>query len=128
MNIDELSDKIISNMSNLWPDIYKIRYIYLELGKYLSKDTDFFFSCDNKLYEYNMTYEQIKEAYESKTGINYKVICRSASEILKYVLNKVGIKADVIKPCISLSIILLLSSPMASISIILSVEEISFNA
>ena len=44
-----------------------------------------------------MTYEQIKEAYESKTGINYKVICRSASEILKYVLNKVGIKADVIK-------------------------------
>ena len=97
MNIDELADKIISNMSNLWPNIYKIRYIYLELGKYLSKDTDFFFSCDNKLAEYGMTYDQIKEAYESKTGNNYKVICRSACEILKYILNKAGIKAEVIK-------------------------------
>lgn len=97
MNIDELANTIISKIDPNWPNIYKIRYIYLELGKILAKDTDFFFSCDNKLFEYNLGYQEIKEIYESKTGKDFKVICRSASEILKYVLKKVGIESKVIK-------------------------------
>ena len=97
MNLDNLTKMVTNGINDSWPTIYKIRYIYLNLGKYLSKDTDFFFSCDNKLDELNMSYEELKETYESLEGKNYKVICRSASEILKYIYEKVGIKSKLIK-------------------------------
>ena len=97
MKIEELAKEITKDMNNLWPNIYKIRYVYLKLGEYLSKDTDFFFSCDNKLFEYNLGYYEIKKIYESKEGYNFKVICRSASEILKSVLKTIGIESKVIK-------------------------------
>ena len=97
MKIDEVANSILSGINPNWSNLYKIRYIYLELGKILSKDTDFFFSCDNKLFEYNLSYEEIKDIYESTTGKDFKVICRSACEILRYVLKKAGIEAEVIK-------------------------------
>lgn len=47
--INQLIDSVISNIPDSWPTIYKIRYIYLEIGKKLYKDVDFFFSADGKL-------------------------------------------------------------------------------
>ena len=97
MDINELTRLVTKDIDEDWPTIYKIRYVYLELGKYLSKDTDFFFSCDNKLFELNMNYDEIKRKYESLTGDNNKVICRSASEILKYIYESIGIKSRLVK-------------------------------
>ena len=46
----------------MWPDLYKIRYIYLELGKVLYKNTDFFFRVKNKINDDFMTFDEIKKA------------------------------------------------------------------
>ena len=97
MNIDELIDSVLRGVDNSWPTFYKIRYVYLEVGKILNRDTDFFFSVDGKLDEANLTIEQIKEIYESNTGRDYKVICKSASYILKMIYERLGIKAELIE-------------------------------
>lgn len=100
MDIDKLIELVTKNINENWPTIYKIRYIYLELGKYLSKDTDFFFSVGNKLSESNLDFEQVKNIYNSlygrKKDDNYAVICRSASYILHKAYEKVGIKSKLI--------------------------------
>ena len=68
MDIEKLIDLVTHNIKQDWPTIYKIRYIYLELGKYLSKDTDFFFSIQNKLDEFNLNYNQVNYIYNSLYG------------------------------------------------------------
>lgn len=99
MNTDLLIDKVTSEVSNLWPDLYKIRYIYLELGKVLYKNTDFFFRVKNKINDDFMTFDEIKKVfYDTKeNGGNYSVICRSAAEILYKAFKKVGIQAKIIE-------------------------------
>lgn len=100
MDIDKLIDLVIHDMKQDWPTIYKIRYIYLELGKYLSKDTDFFFSLQNKLDKYNLNYNQVNYIYNSLYGRkkqeNREVICRSAAYILHKAYERVGIKSKLI--------------------------------
>jgi len=100
MEIDKLINLVTKDIKDEWPTIYKIRYIYLELGKYLSKDTDFFFSVGNKLDELNLDFEQVNNIYNSmygrKKGDNWEVICRSASYILHKAYESVGIKSKLI--------------------------------
>ena len=100
MNLDELINLVTKDIKDEWPTIYKIRYIYLELGKYLSKDTDFFFSVGNKLDELNLDYDQISNIYNSlegrQKGNNLEVICRSAAYILHKAYESVGIKSKLI--------------------------------
>ena len=48
-DINMLIDGIVSNVHDDWPTLYKIRYVYLAVGKELMRDTDFFLSVDGKL-------------------------------------------------------------------------------
>lgn len=99
--IKELVDEVIAGIHDEWPMIYKIRYIYLEIGKKLYKDVDFFFSADSKLGEVNLTISEIKDIYNSnigrKVGKYLRVICKSASYILKLAYDKVGISSHLIE-------------------------------
>ena len=99
MNTDVLINKITSEVSNLWPDLYKIRYIYLELGKVLYKNTDFFFRVKNKINDDFMTFDEIKKVFydRKENGGDYSVICRSAAEILHKAFDKVGINSTIIE-------------------------------
>ena len=97
MNIEEIIDKIIGEVNDDWPTIYKIRYVYLALGKSLSKDTDFFFSAEEKLGRFNFNIEEMKEVYDSKEGRDLKVICRSSAFILQRALSKIGVKSRLIE-------------------------------
>lgn len=76
MSIQEIIDFVIRGVHQDWPTIYKIRYVYVTLGKLLSKNTDFFFSVDNKLSENNMTFEEISKAYNDDTLVDTRVICK----------------------------------------------------
>ena len=100
MEIDNLINLVTKDIKEEWPTIYKIRYIYIELGKYLSKDTDFFFSVGSKLDELNLDFNQVNNIYNSMYGRkkddNWEVICRSASYILHKAYEKVGIKSKLI--------------------------------
>ena len=55
--------EIISQLKEDWPTLYKIRYIYLEIGKRFYKDVDFFFSADGKLGDANLSISEIKDNF-----------------------------------------------------------------
>lgn len=95
--VNNIINSVISGINDKWPTIYKIRYIYLEIGKRLYRDTDFFFSVDGKLGEDNLSISQIKEIYNNYNGRNLKVICKSASYILKTAYDRVGIKSKLVE-------------------------------
>ena len=98
MTINEVTDRVISSVDNSWSTFEKIRYVYLAVGKMLSKYTDFFFSVDNKLGEQQLTMSQIEEVYEDdKKEGDLRVICRSAAYILQRIYDELGIKSDLIK-------------------------------
>lgn len=95
--IEDMTDEIVASMDQNWPIIYKIRYIYLEVGKRLYRDTDFFFSVDGKLAEQNLTVSEIKDIYNNNLGRDLKVICKSASYILKLTYDKANIRAKMVE-------------------------------
>ena len=99
--VNQLIDMVLSGMNQNWPTLYKIRYIYLRLGKFLYKDADFFFSADGKLGEANLSIPQIKDIYNNEMGrmvrSKLKVICRSASYILKMAYDKVGVHSELVE-------------------------------
>lgn len=99
MTIDNIIDSILNRMNPNWPLLYKIRYIYLEVGKVLYKNTDFFFSIEKKLGNQNLDIEQIKAIYEDDKidGVDFSVICKSGSYILKWAFDKAGIEAKLVK-------------------------------
>lgn len=98
MTINEAVDFIIKGVKDEWSALEKIRYVYLELGKILYKNTDFFFSVDNKLGDKNLTIEEIEKIYDDKKDSgDLKVICRSAAYILQKVYDILGIKSELIK-------------------------------
>jgi len=99
--IKELVNEVIAGVRDDWSMIYKIRYIYLEIGKRFYKDVDFFFSADGKLGEVNLSIPEIKDIYNSnlgrKVGKYLRVICKSASYILKLAYDKIGIPTELIE-------------------------------
>lgn len=97
MNINEIINNIVNSVNHNWPILYKIRYAYVELGKYLQKDTDFFFSVDNKLGENNLTFQEISDIYNDDVVLSTNVICKSASQLLKMVYDRLGIKSKLVK-------------------------------
>ena len=97
MKLESIKRDIIKGIDLNWPTIYIIRYVYVELGKYLSKDTDFFFSVDNKLEKHNISIDELKNIYNSDFGRNNQIICYSGCKILKSIYDTLGIKSDIIK-------------------------------
>lgn len=64
-DINILIDEIVSNVKDEWPVLYKIRYVYLAVGKELMRDTDFFLSVDGKLGRANLSNQEIIDIYNS---------------------------------------------------------------
>lgn len=107
--INQLIDTVISGIQEDWPTIYKIRYIYLEIGRCLYKDVDFFFSADGKLGEANLSVSEIKEIYNHNIGRSVgkylRVICKSASYILKLAYDKVGIQSELVETNTTITVV-----------------------
>ena len=73
MNINEIISNIVNSVNKNWPKLYQIRYAYVELGKYLQKNTDFFFSVDKKLGQNNLTYDEIAAIYNEEVVLSTEV-------------------------------------------------------
>jgi hypothetical protein len=93
---EKIIDEIVSNVNNNWNKDEKIRFVYIELGKKLVKNIDFFLSLDNKLGDKNLTIEQMKDIYDLKISSN-KVICKTSAEYLHAIFNKIGIESNIEK-------------------------------
>ena len=104
-DINTLIDEVVSNVHDDWPTLYKIRYVYLAVGKELMRDTDFFLSVDGKLGEANLSNQEIIDIYNSEKGRGLAVICKSASSILKMVYDRLGIRSKLVETNTSLATI-----------------------
>ena len=98
MNVNELIEKVVSSVKSEWTTLEKIRFVYLETGKYLSKNTDFFFSMDGKLDDNNLSLKDLADIYnDDKLVESTKVICKSSALILKKIYDRLGIKSKLVK-------------------------------
>lgn len=107
--LNEIIEKIYFDIKDQvqsdWSILEKIRYIYLQLGKYLEKNTDFF--LNDKLDNLRLTDEEMKKIYsENKVNyvyrgnkIQYQIICRSSSLILQGLLKKFDIDSYMVNNC-----------------------------
>ena len=98
---DEILKQIKNNIKQDWTTLEKIRYVYITVGKYLKKDTDFFLSLKNKLGELNLSKEDLYNIYNDDKKINSKnwnkVICKSSAIILKRIFDELGISSKIVE-------------------------------
>lgn len=98
MDINDLYNKVAQGVDEKWSDLYKMRYIYLTVGKYLIKNTDFFYSVDKKLGNQNLNINELSNIYnDEKNSGDLKVICKSAALILKYLFSKFNIESKLVQ-------------------------------
>ena len=69
MNVNEIVNRVVFSVKKEWSTLEKIRFVYLETGKYLVKDTDFFFSMDGKLDDYNLSLEELADIYNNENPL-----------------------------------------------------------
>lgn len=99
--IDSVAAKIVAAIDPAWDKLQKIRFVYLELGKYLEKNADFF--ENSKLLNYGYSEDEMAaiyyddklyEANRVNARKQYQVICKSAALFLKRTFDKLGIDAE----------------------------------
>ena len=90
--LDRIVKNIVSKVNPKWNKLQIIRFVYLELGKYLEKNTDYFLNDKLDKLSYSKTEmediyfnDQIYVSNRNKSA-NIQVICKSASIILQDVL------------------------------------------
>ncbi|MBO6195212.1 MAG: hypothetical protein J6O56_02555 [Bacilli bacterium] len=98
-NLKELKRHIISNIHDDWSTLEKVRYVYLESGKYLQKHTEFFFSIDDKFTDTKLSPKKLDKIYIGRLGKEEwnKMICKSGAEFIKEVLDELKIKSNLIE-------------------------------
>lgn len=97
MNLNIIINDIVSRVDKRWSTLEQARFAYVELGKYLQKNTDFFFSVDNKLQHNNLSFEEIENIYNGESTLSTEIICKSASQLLKAILDRLGIESKLVK-------------------------------
>ena len=92
-----IEEEIIKSINPSWNKDEIIRYVYLYVGKYISKNVNFFYSLGRKLDNKNYDYKKIKSTYESKQIRNLSVICKSAAIVLQRIYKKLSIKSNLVE-------------------------------
>ena len=92
-----IEEEIIKSINPSWNKDEIIRYVYLYIGKYISKNVSFFYSLGRKLDNKNYDYKKIKSTYESKQIRNLSIICKSAAIVLQRIYKKLSIKSNLVE-------------------------------
>lgn len=82
------------NANPNWNKNTKIRYAYIELGKIVHKNVDFFYTLYNKLGDKSLKTPELNEILNNKLGES--VICRTSAEMLKYIFDNTGISSEIV--------------------------------
>ena len=101
---ERIIKEVIDGIDSNYTKDEKIRYVYIELGKRLSKDVDYFFSALNKLGDMNLSITEMKAIYNNE-DLSKKVICKPCTIALKKIFDKIGIESKVMKTTSSNTII-----------------------
>ena len=97
-NLKELKRHIIENIHDDWSTIEKVRYVYIESGKFLQKHTEFFFTIDDKL-ETKLSPKKLDKIYMGRLGAQEwnKMVCKTGAEFIKSVLDELRIKCNLVE-------------------------------
>lgn len=102
-SVEIIVNNIIKGIDLNWNKLQKIRYVYLELGQIIEKNTDFF--LNDKLGNYVLSAQQMNRIYKddvlasrknAKGKYQYQVICKSAALLLKTIFDKININSELI--------------------------------
>lgn len=98
-NLKELKKHIVSNINPNWSNLEKIRYVYLESGKYLQKHTEFFLTVDDKLTETKLPPKKLDKIYKGRLNSDEwnKMLCKTGAEFVKDVLSILGIESQLVE-------------------------------
>lgn len=103
VDINKEIERIVYGANNFWTDLEKTRYVYIEVGKLVEKNSEFFFTQSGKLLKNALNEEEmtaINHATKSTLEKNpewYRVICRSAAILLQITLEKLNIKSHLLR-------------------------------
>ena len=75
-----------------WSKDKLIRFVYIMLGRELSKSTDFFYSKEGKYGDNELSIEQMKEIHEKDFA--YEVTCQVTAKMLSKIYNELGIMTE----------------------------------
>lgn len=92
-NKEKIINSIVSGVDKSWNKDEIIRYVYITLGKLINKNVFFFYSLGEKLEEKTLSFEEIKELYESTDIDPLGMVCKTCTVILKEILDKLGIES-----------------------------------
>ena len=90
MNIYNIAERILKKIPEGLSDLEKARFVYLELGKMVSFNEEYWFgnsNIKNKIYKSQTKIEDLKDIK------NNKIICVSLSNLYNYMMGRIGIKA-----------------------------------
>ena len=98
-NIKELKKHILSNINPNWSTLEKVRFVYVESGKYLQKHTEFFLTVDDKLTETKLNPKKLDRIYMGRLNSDEwnKMLCKTGAEFIKDVLNILGIESQLVE-------------------------------
>lgn len=90
-------DNIVKEMPKDLTEIEKVRYLYIEIGKISSFNVEYACSLDDGfcryLYNEKMSIMELeRQNYQNKV----QVLCKQESELLAEILNKIGIKSEIV--------------------------------
>lgn len=103
MNLENEIQKIINAIDPSWNQLEVVRFVYIEVGKIIEKNTEFFFTQSNKLQKNALSEEEMTKinnvTLESicENDKWYRVICRSAAILLKEIYDRLNIPSHLIK-------------------------------
>ena len=95
--MDSVIQRIIQEINSKtdWTLNEKIRYAYLELGKVVHLNSEFFYSLYGIMHEdCKLSFTNLKEIYENEKP-TYDVICKDCSRMLKMIFDGCNIKSDI---------------------------------
>ena len=103
--ISHIYDNIKDKVNNNWNKISKIRFIYLSVGIFLEKNTDFF--LNDKLDDLKLNDDDMLRIYQNNYinertydgGRQFQIICKSAALILKGIFKKFDIDSSLVVTC-----------------------------
>lgn len=98
-SLKELKNYIISNISDDYTTLEKIRYVYLTACTHLQKYTEFFLTLDDKLDETKLPGKKLDKIFEGRLNKDEwnKMICKTAAEFLKDVYNDLNIDSTIVE-------------------------------
>ncbi len=102
MNLEQEIERIIYSTNNFWSDLEKARHVYIEVGKLVEKNSEFFLTQAKKLQNNSLSKEEMERIYDISEHMFesadwFRVICRSGAKLLKIIYDRLNINSHMVK-------------------------------